>query len=122
MIFFARIRLVFRERNSISSFAMDDESQFAAELQALRTLCDEAAPREERQRLIHSLNQLIFVEPEHQVVFESVQALFLRGPVSMAQLRVHLNNRGFPDTDVEKYFQSARGGDTRRQNTGIVTP
>jgi hypothetical protein len=25
----------------------------------------------------------------------------------VGQLRVHLNNRGFPDTEVEKYFHSA---------------
>jgi len=101
---------------------MDREAQFAVELQALRTLCDEAAPREERQSLMNSLQQHIFIEPEHQVVFESIQALFPRGPIPMAQLRVHLNNRGFPDTDVEIYFQSARGGSIRREQPGKVTP
>jgi hypothetical protein len=87
---------------------MDRETQFANELQALRTLCDEAAPRDERRILLLSLSPYTFVEPEHQVVFESIQALFPRGPISEVQLRVHLNNRGFPSTDVEKYFQSAR--------------
>jgi hypothetical protein len=87
---------------------MDRETQFATELQALRALCDEAAPREARQRLMQSLSQRAFIEPEHQVVFESIRALFPRGPISVAQLRVHLNNRGFPDTDVEKYFQAVR--------------
>jgi hypothetical protein len=100
---------------------MDPETQFTAELQSLRTLCDESAPRDERQTLMNSLNQHIFIEPEHQVVFESIQTLFPRGPISMAQLRVHLNNRGFPDTDVEKYFQSPSGGNIRQQHTGKVT-
>jgi len=101
---------------------MDRETQSATDLKLLNKLCDEGAPREELQRLMHSLNEHIFVEPEHQVVFESIQALFPRGPISIAQLRVHLNNRGFPDTDVEKYFQSASGENTRRQHTGNVTP
>ena len=89
---------------------MDRETQFATELQALRVLCDEAIPREERQRLMQLSPNHAFIEPEHQVVFESIRALFSRGPISEAQLRVHLNNRGFPDTDVEKYFAPARAG------------
>ena len=101
---------------------MDRKTQIAGELQALRTLCDEAAPREERQSLMSSLQYHILIEPEHQVVFESIQALFSRGPISMAQLRVHVNNRGFPDTDVESYFQSESGKGTRREQPGKVTP
>jgi hypothetical protein len=110
------------DTNSAGAVAMDDKRQFAGELDDLRTLCDEAVPHDERQRLMHSLNQRIFVEPEHQVVFESIQALFPRGPISMTQLRIHLNNRGFPDTHVEKYFQSASVAGTRRQRIGNRTP
>lgn len=94
---------------------MDREAKFATELQALRALCDEAAPREERQRLIHSLSGHVFIEPEHQVVFESIRALFPRCPISVAQLRIHLNNRGFPDTDAEKYFQAAPAGNAEQR-------
>jgi hypothetical protein len=86
---------------------MDRETQFASEFQALRALCDEAAPREERKRLMQTLSRHVFIEPEHQVVFDSIRALFPRGRISAGQLTVHLNNRGFPDTDVEKYFQAA---------------
>jgi len=89
---------------------MDRETQSATELQALRVLCDESVPREQRLTLMQSLSQHVFIEPEHQVVYESIRALLSRGPVSAGQLRVHLNNRGFPDTDVEQYFQSARAG------------
>ncbi len=117
-----KLERAWRQNISGVTVAMDRETQFAGELQALRTLCDETAPREERQRLMSSLPQHIFIEPEHQVVFESIQALFSRGPISMAQLRVHLNNRGFPDTDVEIYFQSARGGSSRREQPGKATP
>jgi hypothetical protein len=101
---------------------MDREAQFAAELQALRALCDEAIAREQRQKLMQSLAQVAFIEPQHQVVFESIRALFPRGPISVAQLRVHLNNRGFPDTDVEKYFKPAAAGSTQRERTGKITP
>ena len=101
---------------------MDRETQFATELQALRALCDEATPREERQKLMQSLAQHAFIEPEHQVVFESIRALFPRGPISVAQLLVHLNNRGFPDTDVEKYFHPAAAGRIERRPMGKVTP
>jgi hypothetical protein len=49
------------------------------------------------------------------VVFESIRALFSCGDFSAVQLRVHLNNRGFPDTDVEKYFQRAQIESADRQ-------
>jgi hypothetical protein len=99
---------------------MDRQKQFASEIQTLRALCDETAPREERQGLMQSLSQQAFIEPEHQVVFESIRALFLRGAISMAQLRVHLNNRGFPDTGIEKYFQPAPAGRTDERPTDKV--
>ncbi|HEY2645465.1 MAG TPA: hypothetical protein VGI34_00740 [Candidatus Acidoferrales bacterium] len=83
---------------------MDRKAQIAMELHTLRSLCDEASPREERQTLLESLREYIFIDPEHQVVFESIGALLPRGRINPAKLRVHLNNRGFPDTDVEKYF------------------
>ena len=101
---------------------MDRETQFATELQALRALCDEAAPRQERQRLMQTLSRRGFIEPEHQVVFESIHALFPRGPISVAQLRIHLNNRGFPDTDVEKYFHPAPVGCIEQRPTDKGTP
>ena len=86
---------------------MDRETQLAAEFKALCTLCDEAIPRNLRQNLINSLGPRTFKESEHRVVFESICALFPRGPITAEKLLVHLNNRGFPDTDVEKYFPPA---------------
>ena len=82
-------------------------AQTGAELLVLRALCDEAAPRERRMELIELYARQAFVEPEHQVVFESIRALFPRGPISAARLSVHLTNRGFPDIDMEKYFPPA---------------
>jgi hypothetical protein len=101
---------------------MDRETQLAAEFKALCTLCDESIARNLRQNLIHSLGARAFIEPEHRVVFESISALFPRGYISIAQLRVHLNNRGFPDTDVEKYFQPTGIGITHRNRSGKITP
>jgi hypothetical protein len=101
---------------------MDRKTKFAAELKALCTLCDEKVARNLRQNLIQSLGPRAFSEPEHQVVFESIRALFPRGPISQEQLRVHLNNRGFPDTDIEKYFQPAASEDSRRERNAKVTP
>lgn len=87
---------------------MDREAKISADLQTLRSLCDESTSREERLGLLRSLRQLDFLEPEHQVVFESISILLQRGSISLPQLRVHLNNRGFPDIDAENYLPGAR--------------
>jgi hypothetical protein len=97
---------------------MNRESQIETEVQTLRALCDESTPCEERQRLLQSLNRDNFTEPEHQIVFESIRALLSRGPISVAKLLVHLNNRGFPDTDVGKYFRPAATGSDHRDGAG----
>lgn len=86
---------------------MDQDSQRRFELQALRSLCDNMASDAAHQSAMHSLERHNFVEPEHEIVFQSLRALWPRGPVSAERLRVHLTNRGFPDTDVEKYFNIA---------------
>ena len=98
---------------------MDRETQFAAELQALRALCDEAIPRDERQRS-HAISLLntLSSSPSIRSSLNRSAPYFSRGPISEAQLRVHLNNRGFPDTDVEKYFQPAPAGNYRTTAVG----
>jgi hypothetical protein len=96
---------------------VDRESQLAAEFKALCTLCDEATPRKLKENLIKSLGPRAFKEPQHQIVFESICALFPRGPITSSQLQIHLNNRGFPDTDVEKYFSSAASQSTSASDT-----
>ncbi|MGD0908855.1 MAG: hypothetical protein ABSA96_14830 [Candidatus Acidiferrales bacterium] len=60
-----------------------------------------------RQNLIDSLAGHNFLDAEYQVVFESIRALFQSGPISSARLAVHLNNRGFPDIDMDRYFPAA---------------
>jgi hypothetical protein len=89
------------------SSRVDFGSQPKNELSLLRELCDETAPRERRLALIDAYSGHTFVEPEHQVIFESIAVLLPRGPISAARLGVHLTNRGFPDIDVRKYISSA---------------
>lgn len=83
---------------------MSDEKNPNDELKILRTLCDEGLPRPERVHLMNSIHPNRFEAPEHAIVFESIRALLPLGPITAARLRVHLTKRGFPDTDVEKYF------------------
>jgi hypothetical protein len=101
---------------------MDRETKSANEVGALRSLCDEAGPREARQTLMQALSGYNFSEPEHQVVFESIRALFSIGPFSKSQLQIHLNNRGFCDTDVEKYFQPPRTANIEHRLPGEFIP
>lgn len=87
------------------------------ELQLLHTLCDESVAREQRLELQQSLQQHVFLNLEHQVIFESICFLFSHGPISAARLALHLNNRGFPDIEMEKYFLAAIANDARKENT-----
>ncbi len=75
-----------------------------AELRALRALCDSAMPEKLRQNLLASLDGHRFLDPESQVIFESIRASAKNGPISRERLALHLNNRGFPDVDVDLYF------------------
>ena len=77
------------------------------DLQILRALCDESKPREERRELLNFCSHHAFLEPEHEVVYESIRALFPRGAITAAGLTEHLTRRGFPDTNVEKYTAGA---------------
>ncbi len=87
--------------------ALDGVDRLALELDVLRALCSGAGTSEQRRALQESLAGYRFSEPEHQVVFESLCALSSRKGISAAGLAVHLNNRAFPDIDLEKYFVAA---------------
>jgi hypothetical protein len=86
---------------------MDRTPNSADDLAILRKICDASLSQEQRSALVQSLQNYAFSDAEHQVVFESICFLFSRGPISPARLSVHLNNRGFPDISMEKYFPSA---------------
>ncbi len=90
-----------------SHAAMDRPANAGDELRMLRILCSEAASREQRIELLQSLQSHRFSDPDYQVVFESARFLLSRGPVSATRLAVHLNNRGFPDIALGKYFSGA---------------
>lgn len=96
---------------------MGSDKKISAGLQTLRELCNDAISREERLGRLNSLSQHDFLTPEHQVVFESVCVLLRRGSISASQLRVHLNNRGFPDVDVETYFPRAQTRSRGQENS-----
>ncbi len=83
---------------------MDQALQTAAELDVLRALCDVQSFVALRADLCRSLVDYKFADAEHQVVFESVRTLLGQRQLSAEQLAVNLNNRGFPDTDMSKYF------------------
>jgi len=87
--------------------ALGGADRLALELDVLRALCGGAGTTQQHQALSESLARYRFSEPEHQVVFESLCALSSRKEISAAVLGVHLNNRGFPDLDLEKYFAAA---------------
>jgi hypothetical protein len=87
---------------------MDQAAQLAVELEILSTLCSGIGAADQRLDLARTLDHYIFIEPEHQVVLESIRSLLPRGQISRAALAVHLNNRGFPDVDMEKYFRAPR--------------
>jgi hypothetical protein len=86
---------------------IDRAALLLAEVQVLGALCDRAGTSEQRAELGQILDQYSFLEPEHQVVFESIRSLLPRDRISPARLAVHLNNRGFPDVDLEKYRAAA---------------
>jgi hypothetical protein len=86
---------------------MDRVAQLTAEVQVLGTLCNREDPRDVRAELVHVLEHYAFLEPEHQIVFESIRSLLPHDRFSKSSLAVHLNNRGFPDVDLEKYRAAA---------------
>jgi replicative DNA helicase len=86
---------------------MDRRAQLLAEVQILGTLCNQNGSIEQLYELVRALDGYAFVEPEHEIVFGSIRSLLRRERLSNASLSVHLNNRGFPDVDLEKYCAAA---------------
>ena len=82
---------------------MDRAARSLSEMQILGTLCNQTGSGEQRAELAQTLDHYAFLEPEHQIVFGSIRSLLLRDRLSNERLAVHLNNRGFPDVDLEKY-------------------
>jgi hypothetical protein len=86
---------------------MERAAQLLAEVQVLGTLCGQECDGEQRTELARILEGYNFLEPEHQVVFESIRFLLPHDRISAARLAVHLNNRGFPSVELDRYFAAA---------------
>jgi len=86
---------------------MDRASLLLAEGQILGTLCNQVGTSEQRNELVKILERYAFLEPEHQIVFASIRSLIRHDRLSITRLAVQLNNRGFPDVDLEKYCAAA---------------
>ncbi|HVA95344.1 MAG TPA: hypothetical protein VNI36_10645 [Candidatus Dormibacteraeota bacterium] len=71
----------------------------------------------QRLEVLQSYASHTFLDPGHQVVFESIRALLPGGMITPARLNVHLNNRGFPDIDTAWYFAPAQAGGEPRSGT-----
>jgi hypothetical protein len=82
-------------------------ARLATEIEVLRGLCSAEASQGQKHELVRVLGDYFFIEPEHQIVFESIALLHQKRELSLPLLAVHLNNRGFPDIGLEKYFVAA---------------
>jgi hypothetical protein len=82
---------------------MNRKAQLEAEVQVLGTLCNRAGAREQHADIVSAFDHYQFLEQEHQIIFESIRSLLVHHRLSTTRLAVHLNNRGFPDVDLEKY-------------------
>jgi hypothetical protein len=96
---------------------MDRSSRIAVELNVLRALCDGRIAADLRFGLCGAMAKYIFEEPEHQIVFESVQSLLGRDQLSADQLGVTLIKRGFPDMDMGRYFVDEHPGPEQAESS-----
>lgn len=83
---------------------MERSNLSLAEIEILGTLIRQNGTIVQRTELVRALDHYAFVEPEHRIVFESIRSLLPRDRFSAEHLAVHLNNRGFPDVDLDKYI------------------
>ena len=97
---------------------MDRQTQSANDFRALRVLCDESGAREDQQKLLQPLCTGVSSNPSAESCLNRSARYFPEGLFPRRSLRIHLNNRGFPDTDVDKYFQP-HGTSRRLGRTGL---
>lgn len=76
------------------------------ELLALRGMCQGARDARVWDDGIRILNAHAFQDPVHGLVFETLREINTDDPrIIRGLLAARLTNKGFPDVDVEKYFQ-----------------
>lgn len=71
----------------------------------LRALANGKVSSARHREILDLLHDYEFLDSDHQVVYESLREIARLQPISQSRLAVHLNNRGFPDIDLEKYFE-----------------
>ncbi len=77
-----------------------------AERNVLRALCQSAARSDVLARSITLLAHYRFREPAHQIVFDALRELGHRSGRQIRELlAVRLNNKGFPDLNLEPFFE-----------------
>ncbi len=79
-----------------------------AEREVLRALCQNAVRSDVLDKSIALFAHYHFLEPAHQVLFEALRDLGGTGTRQIRELLpVRVNNRGFPDMDLEPLFASS---------------
>jgi len=77
-----------------------------AERDVLRAMCQGTAERPVRSEGLAILRDYRFADSVHQLVFETLRQIPSDAPqIIREQLPVRLNNKGFPDLDLEVFFQ-----------------
>lgn len=80
-----------------------------AERTILRLLCQAGLTGAERVENMRLLSGYRFRDGEHQIIFESLRELRAADPKTIReQLFARLNNKGFPDLDLDWLFEPAR--------------
>jgi hypothetical protein len=78
-----------------------------AERNALRALCQDTCDGSVRAQGMRILTSYPFVDAVHQLLFDTLREIPSADPeVIRAQLPTRLNNRGFPDLDMETFFEA----------------
>jgi len=82
------------------------EAILQAEREILQALCRGTLEGSVKAAAMEILGSYTFQESVHQLVFETLREIPSDDPELLrAQLLVRLNNKGFPDLDLEAFFQ-----------------
>ncbi len=85
------------------------QESLEAERTILRLLCQAGLTGAERAENMRLLSGYRFCDVEHQIIFESLQELRAAEPWTIReQLFARLNNKGFPDMDLDWLFEPAK--------------
>lgn len=84
----------------------DRRSVIDAEREILRAMCLGTPERTIRAEAIDLLANYPFADSAHQLLFDALREIRTDVPrLIREQLPAHLSNKGFPDMDVETFFE-----------------